>query len=216
MGTITVADRIALASQLLDDPAGERWNAAFHLKSINDGQRDIVSLRPDANPVTATVQLAAGSFQEVPAIYSALVGLRCNMGSTGSVWSRMIEQRSFAEISAVNPYWPADDPDSEVLYWMYDRQNNPRQYAVYPPQPSSGQGYVQGIFSQLPADVAENGVITLGDEFAEPLLFFMLSRAKSLDRDETLDMAMAEKFRRAYFELLGVQDEARQKSGGPA
>jgi hypothetical protein len=216
MGNITVANRLALASQLLDDPDGDRWSSDFLLESLNDGQRDIVSLRPDANPVVAVVQFGAGCFQEVPAAYSALVGLRCNMGTDGSSRGRMIEQRNFAEITEINPYWPADDPASEGMYWMYDRKNNPRQYAVYPPQPSTGQGYAEAVFSQLPADVAVGGTITLGDEFAEPLLFFMLSRAKSLDRDDTVDITMAEKFRRAYLDLLGVQDEVRQKSGGAA
>lgn len=212
MGTITVLDTINLASKMLDDPNGDRWDSDFHLQSLNDGQRAIVALRPDANAVVDVVQLDAGCYQNVPDDYWALIALRHNMGTGGLTPGRVVERRLPEHLAEVNPYWLTDDTAAEVLYWMYDRRSNPRQYAVYPPQPVSGQGHVEGVFSQLPADVLIGGTLTIGNEFAEALLYFMLARARAVNKESTVDVTMAEKFFQAYMALLGGQAEAEERT----
>lgn len=217
MGTITATNRINTALDMLDDPSGRRWDAAtFMLQAVNDGQRDIVSLRPDANPVPATLDLVPGCFQTVPASYYTLINLVCNLGTDGLTPGRALTRWTRAELDAVNPYWPADDPAAEARLWVYEREADPRQYLVWPPQPATGCGKLRGIFSQLPADVALGDPLIIGDEFAEPLLLFIMARAKARDKENTVDMTMAEKMRRAYFDLLGVQDEARRKGEAAA
>ena len=199
------------ARGILQDPDKIRWKDDFFLEALCDGQRDLVGLRPDANTVTVVAQLVAGRVQTLPTKSGVLIDVRCNMGVDGASPGRIIVLKAREDLNRINPSWPADDPAAEVLYFLYDKRV-PLEYEVYPPQPTSSQGQVEIVHSQIPDDIAVGAFLTVGDQFAEPLLLFVLSRALSVENDATLDSARAERYRQGYIALLGAEEAAEKET----
>ena len=54
MATVKVIDLINRAEEILQDTTNVRWSQQTLLNYLNDGQREIVLFRPDANPVNAS------------------------------------------------------------------------------------------------------------------------------------------------------------------
>jgi hypothetical protein len=56
MGTLTGANVISRVQDTLQDTTSVRWSEAELLRYINDAQREIVNLRPEASAIHANVQ----------------------------------------------------------------------------------------------------------------------------------------------------------------
>lgn len=208
MGEIyTASERISTAATLLGDPDGERWSQSFLLAALNDGQRDIVGLRPDAMTDSTVVQLAGGVVQSLPAGAPILIGITRNMGVDGQTPGQIITLGDLARFERANPLWMTDDPEPEVRIWFYDKKR-PRQFLVYPPQPATGQGYVELVHPVMPADIAADDFLTIPDSFAEALLFFVMSRALMVEGEKTFNGQKAADYRRAYVSMLSAGDAA--------
>ncbi|PJC11729.1 MAG: hypothetical protein CO066_14080, partial [Comamonadaceae bacterium CG_4_9_14_0_8_um_filter_60_18] len=63
--TISAASIIHRATDLLQDQTSVRWPANELVRWLNDAQRAIVKVRPDAMNTTATMTLVAGSRQDL-------------------------------------------------------------------------------------------------------------------------------------------------------
>ena len=61
MGTLTGANLITRVQDTLQDTTSVRWSEAELLRYLNDAQREVVNLRPDASALTANVQLSTGT-----------------------------------------------------------------------------------------------------------------------------------------------------------
>lgn len=64
-GTITGANLLLRIEDTLQDTTNVRWSEAELLRYINDAQREIVNLRPEASADHANVQLATGTEQAI-------------------------------------------------------------------------------------------------------------------------------------------------------
>lgn len=214
MGTIVMGRIVARARELLQDldPANERWSDRFLLAAANEGQRNLISLRPDANPVRRVAQLAAGVRQLLPTGGEVLLTLRRNMGQDGETPGRIVSLISRQEMDAYNPYWPGDDPDprAEVAHYLYDPKE-PGVFEVWPPQPAASQGYVELVQSELPPDQDEKTPLVVADRFFEALLLFGLHRAYALDQEETVNAELSVAYRQGYLQELGMGDAAEAK-----
>ena len=85
MGTLTGANLITRVQDTLQDTTSVRWSEAELLRYINDGQREVVNLRPDASALTANVQLSTGTLQTIPTSGLRLLKITRNMsGTSGS------------------------------------------------------------------------------------------------------------------------------------
>lgn len=76
---LTAAQVISRVRDLLQDSAGTRWPDPTLLRFLNDGLRDIVSLRPEALQNTVIAQLAEGVRQELPTGYRRFVRMPRNL-----------------------------------------------------------------------------------------------------------------------------------------
>lgn len=181
MGTILASAIVDKAEILLRDSTNVQWTAAELLGWLNDGQREIVVVRPDANALTKTVQLVAGTRQTLGsgATSDAVMLLRVvrNMGTTGTTPGNAIRVVPWDILDTNRPGWHSDTQTAAVQNIVYDPRNS-KQFYVYPP--NTGAGYVEMMYSAVPTAVASLATaITLDDVYANALLDYILYRAYS-------------------------------------
>ena len=88
--SVTVQSVIDRVQAVLQDTTGVRWPVTAELVLwVNDAQREIALLKPDASAVNTTVTLAAGTKQEIPSAGNRLLKVIRNMSaSSGGVGKR--------------------------------------------------------------------------------------------------------------------------------
>lgn len=219
MGTILASAIIETAAGFLHDEGYDRWTEEWLFSGINHGQREICFLKPDAYPVNGAVQLAEGTFQDLPSGGLCLLRISHNMGTDGLTPGRLITKVNLEKMGAYNPFFAAMDASAEVRHYAYD-DKIPKQFAVIPPQPSSGQGYVYMVYGGLPADLVDPGsyavAITLGDEFANALTYFCLYWSYAKDSDFSPgSKERATAWYSLFKGILGVKDEVEAEAVEP-
>ena len=181
------------AQRILNDTSAIRWPAADLLDWLNEGQKAAVRVAPESYTVTAFIQLATGVRQNLVTLAAAGtptgVPLRLievvrnvtdNTGFPALRAIRMINRRS---LDQANPDWPTDTDAALVENYMFDSRN-PKEFMVYPPQPSTLQGYVEVVYSAEPADLSvDTDPIILADSYAPALTDYVVSRALSTDAE---------------------------------
>lgn len=201
MSTITVASILNRASIILQDPTNIRWTAAELLDWLNEGQREVVLAKPNASVKNTSKQLAAGTKQTIPTDGVSLVDVVRNLGTDGSTPGNAIRLVTREILDAQVNNWHAATPAATVKHFTYTPLD-PKTFYVYPPQPASGQGYVEIIYSAAPTDAAANGTITLDDIYTTALLNYVLYRAYSKDAEYAANTQLATAYYQAFQALL--------------
>lgn len=179
MGTILASAIVDKTEILLRDSSNVQWPASELLGWLNDGQREIAVLKPEANSVTKAVQLVAGTRQTMGSGTTAdaimLLRVMRNMGTTGTTAGKAVRMVSGDVMDTNRPNWHSDTASSVVQNVVYDPRSS-KQFYVYPP--NDGSGFVEITYSAIPTTVASlASVITLDDMFANPLIDYVLYRA---------------------------------------
>lgn len=194
------------AGYLFNDTGGVFWTDAELLIWLNMGQKAIVRLKPDANPVAESMALASGTRQALPDGRLALIDVPRNMGADGSTPGRVVRQISRRDMDAQDPFWHAREVVTDVEYFMFD-ERDPATFFVSPP--SNGSGQVEVVASDTPADVAaKENDITLPDIYADVLLDYILYRGFSKNGESTAHRQRALDHYGACLQSLGRQDMA--------
>lgn len=204
MGTLTAQSIVDKVEVTLQDSSNQTWLESEHLGSLNDGIEKICTLRLDANPVNASVQLVAGVKQSLPAGGAGLVDIIRNMGS-GSTPGNAVTIVDRKEMNAALPGWSAATAAATVIHYMYDRKD-PKTFYVYPPQPGTGMGYVEMLYGAIPAAIALGATIPIDDHFENAIMCFMLYKAW-LKKQPTL----ASGYYGLFLADLGLSEEEKQK-----
>ena len=156
MGTLTGANLITRVQDTLQDTTSVRWSEAELLRYLNDAQREVVNLRPDASALTANVQLSTGTLQTIPTNGLRLLKITRNMsGTSGSATGgRAIRIVDFDILNTQEPNWndPTVTGDAAhgtiVKHYAFD-QDDPRKYYVYPGA-SSTSTFLEIVYSTSP------------------------------------------------------------------
>jgi hypothetical protein len=198
---------INLCAREYQDVLFERITKAKWLDYLNDAQRAIVLVRPDANSVTAAVQLAAGTRQTLPAAALRLLDASRNMGSQGTTAGDTIRFAEREVHDIVSRSWHKSAPTPVVREIFYNDKNDPRAYWVYPPVPSGTAVFIEITTSNVPTEVtdADNGAITLSDVYAAPMQHWMLYRVYLLATQALNQFQRAQFYFSSFFNLLGVK-----------
>lgn len=205
MGTILASEIIAKAQTLLQDATGIRWPGSELLDWLNEGQREIVILKPDAYIVASSVQLIAGAKQSLPAACLILLDVVRNMGVNGNTPGRAIVAISKTVMDEMIPDWHTSTADGIVMYSVYDIRS-PKTFYVYPPQPAISPQQVEISCSSLPANIASVGsAILLDDIYSGSLLDYCMYRAYSKDAEYAVDGGRAMAHYRKFAETLGAK-----------
>lgn len=193
----------------LVDPNATRWSTAELVRYLNDGQRDIVLVRPDATAVTTTMALAAGARQTLPAAGAKLLELIRNTSGN----KRAIRLTDRVLLDAQNPDWYSKTGVTDIRHYTFDARE-PRNFYVYPPAAASGAS-VELIYSAYPTDITEpsagslytdvTGNISVADIFVNALVNYILYRAYSKDSENAQNAQIASGMYQLYQSMLGLE-----------
>lgn len=189
MATLTVNALINRAAKLLQDETNVRWPRSELLDWLNDAQRVIALLLPDA--YTAMAPVTAGQTGQTT------FDLTQNSGTTTAIRlidvlhntggsKRAVRQIDRSVLDAQYPNWRNDTPALEAKHFAFDKRN-PKVFYLYPPM-SSGSG-VQVVFSAAPAtlsvasDTSTSETIALDDVYGSAIVDFMVYRAYLKDAE---------------------------------
>ena len=205
--TTTAQSVIQRVVVTLQDPNAVRWSTAELVRYLNDGQRDIALIRPDATATQATMALAAGARQTLDSTGAKLLDVIRN--TTGA--QRAIRLTDRAVLDAHNPDWYSKTGATEIRHYTFDSRE-PRVFYVYPPAALGAS--VEMVYSAYPANITEpsagalytavTGNISVQDIFANALTNYILYRAFSKDA-ETVNAAAAQAYYQLYQSMLGTE-----------
>jgi len=186
--TVTVQSVIDRVQTILQDTTGIRWPVVTELVLfVNDAQREIALIKPDASAVNATVTLATGTKQEIPAAGNRLLRVVRNMSAaSGGTGKRSVRLVSREVLDAQTPDWhdPTVSGDAAhtavIKHYIYDEQN-PRNFYVYPGV--AGNSFIEIIYSSNPSTVAQADNLSIPDIFANAVMDYVLFRAYTKDAE---------------------------------
>lgn len=202
----TVKWIIERASVEANDEAFQSIKGLDWFEWINDAQRAVCLLRPDAKSDISTFLLVTGTKQQIPAGTRRLQQLLRNMGTAGSTPGKAIRGPVPREdLDAVNPDWHKSTyHGTEVEQYIYE-ENNPTFFYVYPGLQSAATLYVEAVVSKDPTDVSDhNSNLDIPDIFAPAVVEWVLYRAWARDSERSPNWVRAERKYRSFFNLLGV------------
>ena len=210
MGTVTAGAIIDKAAKQLTDIAGVRWTRAELLGWLNDGLRQIVVIQPNASNTVAAVKLVAGARQSIPADGWLLLGINCNLGTTGTTPGRAVRQVSRDLLDSFDPDWRTATASAITKDFWYDLQDQ-TAFHVYPP--STGTNYLQVNYSQQPANLtSESQVIPIFDVYQGALVDYMMYRACSKDAEYAPGLALADKYLTTFTASVLGKEQAENKN----
>lgn len=186
---VTVQSVIDRVQKTLQDTTGVRWPVVDELVLwVNDAQREIALLKPDASAKNITVTLTAGTKQEIPSDGNRLLRVVRNMSAASNgVGKRAVRIVQREVLDAQTPDWhdPSVTGDAShtavIKHYIYD-ESNPRNFYVYPGV-SGTSSFVEIIYSANPATVAQNGNLDVPDIFANAVMNYVLYMAYMKDAE---------------------------------
>jgi hypothetical protein len=210
---ITAQYVIKEAQTALQDLAGIRWPASELVTYLNDGQRDLIVARPDANSVTVTFATVSGVRQSLPAAAMSLIDVPRN--TTG----RALRKADSDDLDAIAPNWRSAAGVTSFVHFCYDPRE-PNIFLLYPPSAITG-GSVELSYAAYPTDVSAptgdgrafgtvSGGLTVNDQWASTLLNYVLFRAYSKDAEYGGNVALATAYYQAFANQLGSQLQSSQ------
>jgi hypothetical protein len=201
----TAGDVTGRAASIIFDETHVRWPEPELLKHVNDGQREICSIRPDSCAVTQNISLVAGVKQDLPGTAIRLLDLIRNMGADGVTPGAGIIALDMDKVRKYNPNWATVTADTAVKVYMYDPRV-PKTFYVYPPL--SGATMVEGQVVQLPTDCATTASsLSVHDGYMNALVNWTVYRTLLKDL-ETPNAGQA----KAYYELFMASLQAKTSS----
>ena len=183
---ITGASIISRAGTILQDTTNVRWPVSELVQWFNDGQREIVLLKPEASVTNTVHQLTSGNTkQTLPSAAIRLIDVVRNMGAAGATPGDAVRLVMREVLDAQRPGWHAETGAAAIKHYMFDRRD-PKTFYVFP-KPSSAI-YLEVIYAVAPTDVTElNGVVSgnlaLDDIYSNAVLDYILYRAYSKDAE---------------------------------
>ena len=176
MGTILGSAIINKAATLLFDANNVKWARSELLSWVNDAQRAIVSMIPEANSTLLVHQLVAGVRQPLPAGTWMLLDVVRNMGTAGTTPGRAIQRVDRVTLDESNPSWQSATSAAEATVYMYSLRDR-GAFLIYPP--STGSNRVELFYSKHPVDIAEASAIGVEDIYVPAIVDYVLARAFS-------------------------------------
>lgn len=186
--TVLASDIISRAQTIVQDTTGVRWPTTELLQWLNDGQREVVNVKPSASAFNTVINLQQGTLQQIGAGNLSLLRVTRNLKTpitTPRIGTRAVRMVSLDVMDAQNPNWhdPAVFPYAkEAKHCCFD-DIDASVFYVFPG--NDGTGAMEVTVSRLPDDItAASAPITLPDIYRNPLLDYVLFRAYLKDADQ--------------------------------
>jgi len=209
MATILAQTLIDRSQTLIQDQLGTRWPAPELLNWLNDGQREVVLLKPDAHVKNEAVQMQPGTKQNIPPSGNVLIDVRRNMGANGVTPGRAITLTDRRILDEQLRDWHFAAENSIAIHYIFDPAD-PKHFYLYPAQPSPAH-YVELIYSAAPDDVVDpaTGTISIDDIYSNALVDYIVYRAYSKDADYAANDGRANQHYNRFLIALGLKAQGQ-------
>ena len=198
-----VIERVA---ETLQDQSGVTWTEAQLVAWLNDAQRTVALVRPDASSVTGQLALQLGTKQALPANGLRLLTLIRNLGTDGATPGAAIRLVDRGTLDTVTPNWHSAKASTAIAEYAVD-DRDPLHYWVNPP--SDGTGKVEGTYAVTPALITTTtDTLPLADTYSPALVEWMLYRCFARDSEQTPNFARAAGHFQNFFNLLGMKTQS--------
>lgn len=212
MAVTTVGTVIRNAKLVLQEvtAAGTRWTNEELLGWLNEAYQAIVQIKPDASAINKSVDLVAGTRQEIPSDGMRLIDVVRNTATASQKMGIMVTTRR--SLDTTRRSWHGDTPSIDIEQYMFDDQD-PTRFYVYPPAVVGAE--VELIYSSTPSphdisqglDGLKDEAIRLNDSYAPVITDYILYRAYSKDAEHAANLNRAQMHMQAYMGALGQKVE---------
>lgn len=200
----------------LFDPDFIRWSVFELYQDLNDGQREIIFMKPDANMENFEFTLTMNSIkQSLPSDGVFLFDIVDNVVS-----GRLISIVDRKLLSAAAPTWHTTTTDEAtgIKYFSYN-ENDPKYFYVYPKPDSDFK--INILYSKLTGDVSAptagigmgiadvTGDLSIADEYKNVLIDYVMYRAFSKD-SEYSSVTRAQMHYQAFMNGLGARTRVEE------
>jgi hypothetical protein len=206
---ISAQSILAQVARDLNDETSVRWTTRDLVAYFNDGQRDILTHRPDARNVSVALTLVAGVKQALPSNGEKLIDVTHN--DTGAKTAITPVDRRMLDSQVRG--WRGLPGQVEILHYCYD-ELEPKAFDVYPPAAITG-ARVAIEYAATAQDIPTpalgtttatiTGDLGLSDLFANAIRNYVMFRAYSKQTEYTANPNLAVAFYTAYTNDLGVE-----------
>lgn len=214
--SINASSIIRRATDILLDITSVRWQANELVRWLNDAQREVLIVRPDAVNRTSTVTLAAGARQNLDNMSLAPAPVKLievSHNTTGTKGAITQVKRSMLDTQL--PGWYNLPGTLNIQHYTYDVRDAKTLY-VYPPALATTQ--IELMYAGTPIDVVEPapgalfsdvaGVIAVPDIYANAMLDYVMYRAFSKDTEVAGNGARSQSHYAAFTASLAAEISA--------
>lgn len=179
---------LAAVRRLLTDSAAQRWTDADLLRWLSAAQRQVAVVRPDASAKRATVSLADGIEQQLPADGTKFLSALHNVNADDTL-GRGVTLTTRDELNTSRPGWTGDVPADRVRQYTFD-PDTPLMFEVWPPAIAGTKLRIAYAFAppELTATTSDLGV---PDTYEGPLTDFVCARCYMEDSDNASNKGRA-------------------------
>jgi hypothetical protein len=213
--TISAQSIIRRAADILQDQTSIHWPVNELVRWLNDAQRAIIRVRPDAMNTTATMMLAPGTRQDLDngaltPLPAKLIEITRNVAASSNKTAITKVDRQI--LDRQTPGWHNITPLVNVAHYMFDPRD-PKTFYVYPPATALAQ--LEVMYCAYPTDIAEptdgatwlqvTGNLSVPDIYADDVLDIVLSRAYSKDAEFAGNAQLAAAYLQKAVASLGAE-----------
>lgn len=201
MGTILASSIIARASELAQDEENVTWTDSQALAWVNDAQRAICLIRPDASVLNSSIQLTPGTKQEITG--RRLMSVIRNMGVDGSTPGKIIRLVEQGSKDDEDEDWHTEAAATVIKEFIFDIRD-PKRFYVSPPVHATTAVYAEILQATNPTDIATSSdPIDIDDVYSTVMIEWVCYRFFGRDSEETPNYIRAAGYFRSVFNLLG-------------
>ncbi len=201
---------IASAQLLVSDVAGVRWKMPEWLGWLNAAQREIAGIKPSAYSKVASVPLAAGTRQSLPADGLLFMEYIRSMGVDGATPGSAARRASRSQLDALAPLWHSMAKTAAPQHFVFEPMA-PKTFYVYPP--STGGVQAEIMYGASPPDVTDAGnPIALDSVYVNPMVDYLVYRALAKDSETVGNAERAMLYRKSFENTMGLKSAADSSS----
>lgn len=180
-----VSSIIMKAAREMNDEDMVRWTEAEWVSWVESGEREVVTLKPDALTEVTNLTLSPGTKQRATGI--KVLNVVRNMGTGGATPGVSIRGVRRDILDVLHPSWHSAAANAVVQFATINEPDG-QVFYVFPPQPSSGNQVVELVQSKCPAPIASPAAaqtISLDDLYEPALIDYCLYRANMKEAEES-------------------------------
>lgn len=199
---------IASVETTLLDPSNQFWQAEELVSYIDEAQRQIVNIKPDANARAEALKLASGTRQALPELAAQLIDVTRNIDGPAIT---AVDRR---DLDRMAPDWTTQTAARTIEHYMYD-ERDPTAFLVYPPAYKNTK--VEVVYSATLEDLNNtHATLDLAHQYRSAIIEYVLYRAHSKDSQAAVPQR-AQAHYQQFMAMLGqqVQSDQRVAAGEP-